>query len=526
MMITRPPIAFMMLACATLAADAQDCSLPELAEIYASDAAHGDWFGEAIAASEDTLVVGAAESPSGLKSGSVYVFSLPGLNQQAKLFASDGAAGDEFGSSVAVYGNMIVVGAPRDTPAGANSGSIYVFHRFGSVWFETAKLAPSSPGPGTSFGSRVACEGSTVVAVGGGVVYVFEQQSGGSWIETSALTPLDGGGFGSDVSLSGNTLAIGRVTDADTAPNSGAVYVFDRPAGGLFVQTAKLKAPNPTTGEQIGRPVGISGDLLVTASIKLDGLNVDTGAALTYRRTAGQWSFDAQLQSPDSQTNDWFGRDAEILGSRVLVSAPEHDSAIANSGAAYIFERSPSGWDLIHKCHPSDPYASGDFGYAVALTSSLSIIGDRWDGDHGGDNGSVYVFTGSALDSYQIHGAPCPGSGGFSPQLSMKGCPVGGGSVTTMISGALGGSMSAVLVGASEANASIGSGGCTLLVANTIPIAVVLPLFGAGPGSGSVSVSAKIPAGLSGSFVAQAFIADPANAIGFCVTNAVKASIQ
>src|SRR5262249_19246971 len=116
--------------------------------IAASDGAANDQFGNAVALSSDTIVVGAPSADAGavLDVGAAYVFVRSGATwvQQARLSASDGLANDRFGGSVAIDGSTLVVGASGDdTAAGANAGSIYVFTRSGVAWTEVAHLFPS-----------------------------------------------------------------------------------------------------------------------------------------------------------------------------------------------------------------------------------------------------------------------------------------------------------------------------------------------------------------------------------------------
>jgi hypothetical protein len=188
------------------------------AKLTASDGVIRDNFGHSVAIEGDTVVVGASGSLSPVgQPGSVYVFvKAPGgwsgrLTETAKLTASDAAAGDHFGHSVAINGGTIVVGAFQDDVGGNNAqGSAYVFVEPGGGWggslTETAKLTSSDGGAVDLFGSSVAISGDTVVVgaqlhhVGGntaqGAAYVFVEPAGGwggSLTETAKLTASTGG---------------------------------------------------------------------------------------------------------------------------------------------------------------------------------------------------------------------------------------------------------------------------------------------------------------------------------------------
>ena len=141
----------------------RNCIGLEQAKLTASDGAANDHFGVSVAIAGDTIVVGAyGDDDSGSDSGSAYVFTRTGTTwtEQTKLTASDGAAGDQFGTSVAITGDTIVVGADLDDTA---SGSAYVFTRTGTAWMEQAKLTASDGAAVDSFGISVAIVGDTIV---------------------------------------------------------------------------------------------------------------------------------------------------------------------------------------------------------------------------------------------------------------------------------------------------------------------------------------------------------------------------
>ena len=139
----------------------------EVAKLTASDAAADDVFGNGfVSISGDTAVVGAyLNDDAGTDSGSAYVFVRNGTSwtQQAKLTASDAAAGDQFGFAVSISGDTAVVGAFGNDDAGSNSGSAYVFVRSGTSWTQQAKLTASDAAAGDGFGVPVSISGDTAV---------------------------------------------------------------------------------------------------------------------------------------------------------------------------------------------------------------------------------------------------------------------------------------------------------------------------------------------------------------------------
>ena len=174
----------------------------EEAKLTASDGGSGDWFGRSLDVVGDTAVVSAYfDDDAGSSSGSAYVFTRSGTmwTEEAKLTASDAARGDLFGVSVSVDGDTSVVGANEDDDAGGSSGSAYVFTRAGTTWTEEAKLTASDAAGGDNFGISVAIDGNTIVVgaysdinagIRGGSVYVFTR-TGATWTEQAKLTATD-----------------------------------------------------------------------------------------------------------------------------------------------------------------------------------------------------------------------------------------------------------------------------------------------------------------------------------------------
>ena len=177
----------------------------ETAKLTASDGHSTDYFGYAVSAFRNRAIVGAYmdDDDNGDRSGSAYVFqknqSTGIWAETAKLKASDGAAGDQFGRSVSISGKIVIVGAYRDDDYGYNSGSLYVYEMNEStgVWSEAAKLTASDGAAGDFFGCSVSVSGNIVIAgaygdddngLNSGSAYVFEKnESTGIWIETAKL---------------------------------------------------------------------------------------------------------------------------------------------------------------------------------------------------------------------------------------------------------------------------------------------------------------------------------------------------
>jgi hypothetical protein len=212
--------------------------------------------------------------------------------QEAELTASDGAANDEFGTSVSIGGNTMVVGAASIVNGYA---AAYVFTESGSVWNQTAKLTASDGAAGAAFGNSVAIDSNTVVVgayeatVGGnsrqGAAYVFTE-SGSAWNQTAKLTASDGATydlFGDSVAISGNTVVVGAfLATVGGNDQQGAAYVFQSTSG-VWTQTQKLTASDGAVNDTFGRSVSIGGGTVVVGAYQATvGGNAEQGAAYVF----------------------------------------------------------------------------------------------------------------------------------------------------------------------------------------------------------------------------------------------------
>jgi hypothetical protein len=251
-----------------------------------------------------------------------------------------------FGYSVAVDGDMAVVGAIGDDDGGVYSGSAYVFARAGGVWTEQAKLLPADGADEDDFGSSVALDGDTAVigafldddnGEDSGSAYVFTQ-TGGVWTEQAKLLPADGDAedyFGS-VALDGDTAVIGAYLDDDDDPRSGSAYVFTR-AGGVWTEQAKLLPADGGFSDYFGFSVAVAGDVAVIGAGRHDDNGQDSGSAYVFTRAGGVWAETMKLSSADGDVEDNFGRRVALDGDAAVIGAMWDDDNGENSGSAYVF---------------------------------------------------------------------------------------------------------------------------------------------------------------------------------------------
>jgi FG-GAP repeat len=373
-------------------------------KLTATGATAGDEFGGSVAVSGDTIVVGARwNDDAGIDSGSAYVFVRSGLTwtQQQKLTATDAAAGDRFGGSVAISGDRVVVGAQWDGDAGDASGSAYVFVRSGTTWDEEDKLTATDAAAGDRFGRSVAISEDTVV-VGAlwdddagdasGSAYVFVR-SGTTWPEEDKLAATDaaaGDEFGRSVSVSGNIAVVGAWLDDDAGIDSGSAYVFVR-SGTTWTEEDKLIATDGASGDEFGVSVSVSGDTAVVGAPHNDSPAFRSGSAYVFVRSGTTWTEEDKLAATDGASDDHFGESVAVSGDTVVVGAPFHEATGYHQGSAYVFVRSGTTWSPQKKLTATDAAARDELGVSVSVSGDTVVMGSRLDDDKGESSGSAYV---------------------------------------------------------------------------------------------------------------------------------------
>ena len=395
----------------------------EIRKVLAGDGAAGDKFGRSIAIYGDTTVVGAPhDDDGGNDSGSAYIFE---RNEEGadnwgfvkKLIASDGAAGDQFGRSVDIDGDTIVVGAIFEDENGIYSGSSYIFDRNrggANNWGETRKI-DASDGVADDYFGRIVVIGGDTVAVGAhgdddhgassGSVYIFDRNRGGAdnWGETKKITANDGAaldGFGYSVAIDHNTVAVGSTYD-DDGGNPDSVYLFDRDQGGTdnWGETRKITAGNdPASDYGFGYSVSIGGDTLVVGAVWGIGNEGYPGSAYIFDRNRGganNWGETRKITGSESVNGGRFGYSVSISDNIVVVGAVYDNDDGDQSGSAYIFDRNQGGtdhWGERIKLTANDGAAGDNFGSSVSTSGGTVFVGASGNNDGGNNSGSAYVF--------------------------------------------------------------------------------------------------------------------------------------
>jgi uncharacterized delta-60 repeat protein len=375
-----------------------------------------DEFGNAVAISGDTVVVGSwlDNTGSGEDAGSAHVFTRSGAtwSLQQILTASDGNSFDSFGSSVGINGDTIVVGSAYDDNAGGtDAGSAYVFVRSGSVWTQQAKLTASDGAASDRFGYSVSISGDTIVVGAGfddnaggadaGSAYVFTR-SGTVWSQQQKLAASDAATadeFGISVAIDGDSVAVGSYeNDNAGGTDAGAAYVFTR-SGTVWSQQQKLTASNGAASDYFGISVALSGNTVAVGAYQRDIGGTNAGSAYIFTRSGAVWTQQQEVTASDGAASDFFGIAVSLSGDTLVVGAYDDDTpAGADVGSAYVYRRYNSYWAEEKKLTASDGIDNDHFGQAVAVDGDSLIVGAYLDDTPGAvDSGSAYIFARSCI---------------------------------------------------------------------------------------------------------------------------------
>jgi hypothetical protein len=289
---------------------------------------------------------------------------------ETKINASDAAAADVFGLSVAITGDTALVGAGGNDDDGLNSGSAYLFGR--------------------------------------------NQGGADNWGEIVKLTASDATAddvFGDSVAISENTVIVGAFGNDDDGDRSGSAYIFDRNHGGTdnWGEVKKLTASDAAQGDEFGNSVSIYGNIAIVGAsqnnndVVLGGHGVNNGLAYIFHRNQGgadNWGEVVKLTPSETRFNNRFGTSVSISGDIAIVGAPRNDGAGHDSGSVYIFARSivTSKWNGPLRLTLTDAVSDDQFGQSVSISGdrlhdldSHWIVGAPFRNDAGNDSGSAYI---------------------------------------------------------------------------------------------------------------------------------------
>ena len=324
---------------------------------------------------------------------------LSGSIPTEKILPPDSGSYKQFGSFVAIKEDVAIIGAPNDNENGGASGAAYVLRWDGSNWVDEQKLMPSDGSECEYFGHAVAVSG-TVALVGAmqdddngwasGSAYVF-RWNGASWVEEQKLLASDGDDsefFGCSVAISADTALVGAYQNQDT----GSVYVF-RWDGNSWVEKQKILPSDGASYCRFGYSMAVSGDVAMIGAYQNHNNYQDSyGSVYVFRWNGSDWVEEQKLSPSDGANNDYFGYSVAVSGDVTLVGAYGDDDNGGESGAAYMFRWNGTSWEEEQKVSASDGATENYFGSSVAICKDMALIGAYGDNANGNECGSAYIF--------------------------------------------------------------------------------------------------------------------------------------
>ncbi len=372
--------------------------------LYASDAAAYDLFGYSVSINGDYAIVGAPGESS--NSGAAYIFKRNGTawTEQSKITAGDDShTGADFGKSVSISGDYAIIGAPKDNGAEDNSGAAYIFKRNGTAWGLQNQITAYDAEEDDEFGCSVSINGDYAV-VGAhledeaednsGAAYIFKR-NGTAWDTHDKIMASDAGesdNFGCSVAINGDYVVIGASRKDEAEDNSGAAYIFKRNGTEWNFQD-KITATLAQADAEFGKSVSISGDYVIAGANNEDGAATNSGAAYIFKRNGTAWDFQDKITATAAQVGACFGRSVAINGDYAVAGACFENGEATDSGAAYIFKRNGTTWDLQDKITAGEDAQSGaNFSYSVAISGDYAIAGAWLKNRAAANSGEAYIF--------------------------------------------------------------------------------------------------------------------------------------
>ncbi len=406
----------------------------EVARLTAPTPVSGAFFGHAVALDGDTLAVSSERSGLNLPPGRVFVYSrVGGLWTFQQVLTPTGTI--DFASSLALSGDRLVIGDRGFSNGIGPVGAAWVFERTAGVWHEVATLRASDEALNAGFGSALALDGDWI-AVGAprdaftttppGNTYLFHW-NGVSWTELARIGASDGineDNFGWSLSMSSDRLVVGAPNRANQL---GKAYVFER-NGNNWSETAQLAPNGLLAPARTGSAVALSGDRAFVGSERDAASGSEIGSVTAFERQSGIWTEVARLAPSDAAQlfTPRFGGRLALDGVRVAIGAPvDYSFGGPAAGSIYLFELIGGSWTQTSKVYTRDRGIFDWFGDSIALQGDDLLAGVRGDklSGTGASEGSARVFdlrgaTGQEYCAGTTTSCPCAAGGAFG-----NGCP-------------------------------------------------------------------------------------------------------
>lgn len=393
-----------------------DCDSTEEQKLIASDADVKDWFGISVSIDGDHAIVGAVKDSciAGDDCGSAYIYRFNGIQwiEEQKLTDSLAEAYDQFGISVAIRGNLAIVGSWGDNCAlGENCGSAHIYRFNGTDWNKEKKLTASDALANENFGNSVSLsDDRAIVGVrsgdheglrASGSVYIYHFD-GVDWIEEQKLTAFDASefdAFGVSVSIDDDSIIVGSWGDdcfvgQTFSQTCGSAYVF-RLKGGRWIMEQKLTASDPHEFDFFGKSVSICDKTIVIGAPHNDcDNNTNCGAVYVFRFDGSIWFEEQKIIPSVRDVKDLlFGNSVSIeKDSFVVGTIIKNCIAGSNCGVA-VYRFDGTSWVEERQLIASGSDAIDWFGISVFIDGGHIIVGSQLDPCEAGEVcGSAYIF--------------------------------------------------------------------------------------------------------------------------------------
>lgn len=295
-------------------------------------------------------------NPANFNAGAAYIFHRTGINTWdagVKIVSSDLEQSDYFGITVSIDGDYAIIGAWGEGTGGSQAGAAYIFHRTGTnIWDTGVKIMAADAQASTFFGSSVAISGDYVVVgadsddaagSGAGAAYVFRRTGTNSWDSGVKILAPDaeaGDSFGESISISGDYILVGADYESTFGGMAGAAYFFRRTGTNSWSSGFKITTSDIELGDHVGVSVSISGNYAIIGADYEDSGGDMAGAAYTFNRTGtNTWTQEYKIVAFDRDEDDRFGISVSTDGVYAIMGARSDESAAWYAGSAYVFVR-------------------------------------------------------------------------------------------------------------------------------------------------------------------------------------------
>ncbi|MEZ6242434.1 MAG: GC-type dockerin domain-anchored protein [Phycisphaerales bacterium] len=383
-------------ACALFTTSLVAQDLSQTNRYVAADRESGDSFGASVDVSQNVVAVGASfDDVEGVATGSAYLFNASTGVQLHKLVADDSVADDEFGFSIAIDGDLVVVGAWRADPNGDRSGAAYVFDV--ATGAQIMKLLPDDGAASDGFGYDVAID-ADLIAVSSiaaadpesaqtGAVYLFDRDT---LMQSDKIQPddlADGDQFGYSIALDDGVLAVGAPFVQDSARPSGAVYLFDTSDSHLL---HRVPHPVGANGGQFGCAVAVDAGALLAGARSLDNPGIQVGAAFLVDIDSGDIVNELPLPDDIGANFANFGSSVALGAGIAAVGAPNNNADGSLSGSAYIFQVTTAS--QVATLVGVNTVPNNRFGWSIAMDASAVVVGAPEALVMSSTTGAAYLF--------------------------------------------------------------------------------------------------------------------------------------